>query len=162
MPKNTEETLEGDNKAFLEQLHLINLSVIATCLLLFVGANFESNGAIESAYKDARSIRLNAQRFVNWLDSNHLDLDSQLSSLILPELTGFHKDELDLHFRGGAHVRVVYFRLKPLVLSESVQHPFPVIRQEELHEFKETLAGFKEIWKIGHRVVRGVRSPGGS
>jgi hypothetical protein len=76
-----ESTSRSDKKtAFLEQLRLINLSVVAPCLLLFVGASFQSSSVIEGAYQQARSIRYQAPKFVDWLGDN--GLENQLISFL--------------------------------------------------------------------------------
>lgn len=135
-----QETLKSDKKTFLEQLRLINLSVIATCLLLFVGASFQSNGTLESAYDEARSIDLNARRFVDWLNSNHADVDSQLSSL-------FHKAPFHVYF-GDTPTdfpeSLAIFHVD--TVSDSEQRRLSFFTEIDLSQFKGTLANFEEIW----------------
>jgi len=58
MGTDEKSTSNADKKAFLEQLRLINLSVVATCLLLLIGASFQTNSSLQNAYDEARSIRL--------------------------------------------------------------------------------------------------------
>jgi hypothetical protein len=141
--------VETQKKDFLEQLRLINLSVIATCLLLFVGASFQSSGALDSAYSDARSIRLNASRFVSWLQGRPLDLKSQLNTVLKKEELFLYHGRKKLSFE-------VDFPLDELTVPGSDRSAFPLLNSRELAAFKGTLASFREVWDLTYALSNGL------
>lgn len=134
----------SDKKTFLEQLRLINLAIIATCLLLFVGAGFQTNNALQTAYQDSHSIHRNAYKFVGWLKSGHADLDSQLLSVNRNEPLSDYLHKPDNEFL--PFDLETFHRFLPIAVLKSQKNRFPFITREEIDNFKGTLDEFEQIW----------------
>jgi hypothetical protein len=151
MSETKQGVLDSDKKGFLEQLRLINLSVIATCLLLFVGVNFQSNSVLNDAYKDAGSIRRNAGQFVSGLKSIKVDLESQIQALMRKQPLQLYlgRTRLDII----AHDYIFY----DITVAESDRSDLSILQSKDLRDFSSTLAHFRKLWDQTYAFSNGTK-----
>jgi hypothetical protein len=132
---------EGEDRRweFLGQLRLIYLSLVATCFLLLVGNNLQSNLALENAFRDSENIRANASRLDDWVSENNpLDLWSEIESVN-------KKQPAYISYHGMTFYVIPSTSTNAVEVDASDIEKFPT---GEIFEYSQPVSGYSLAWFI--------------